>query len=102
MLPCWFRREFWQAGCNRLIRRACAFVQSQFQPTMAHDVDRPDDSNAPRHSNPVAEETSATGQRVKGAIKEELGDLSDDKEMENKGARENAAGKDRQRKNDAV
>ena len=37
-----------------------------------------------------------------GAIKEELGDLIDDKEMENKGARENAAGKNRQQKNDAV
>ena len=69
---------------------------------MAHDTDRPDDSNARRHANSLAEETSATGQRVKGAIKEELGDLVDDKEMENKGARENAAGKARQRKNDAV
>ena len=69
---------------------------------MAHDTDRLDDSNARRHTNSVAEETSATGQRVKGAIKEELGDLIDDKEMENKGARENAAGKNRQQKNDAV
>ena len=50
----------------------------------------------------VAEETSATGQRVKGAIKEAVGDAIDDEAMENKGARENAAGKDRQRKNDAV
>ncbi len=69
---------------------------------MAHDIDRPDDSNAPRHANSVAEETSATGQRVKGAIKEELGDMVDDEETEEKGARENEAGKDRQRKNDAV
>ena len=69
---------------------------------MAHDIDRPDDSTRPRHANSVAEETSATGQRVKGAIKEELGDLVDDEEMENKGARENEAGKERQRKNDAV
>ncbi|HEX7282044.1 MAG TPA: CsbD family protein [Vicinamibacterales bacterium] len=69
---------------------------------MAHDYDRPDDSNAPRHANSVAEETSATGQRIKGAIKEEVGDMIDDKAMENKGARENEAGKDRQRKNDAV
>jgi len=69
---------------------------------MAHDTDRPDDSNAPRHANSVAEEISATGQRAKGAIKEEVGDLIDDKEMEHKGARENAAGKDRQQKNDAV
>lgn len=69
---------------------------------MAHDIDRPDDSNAPRHANSVAEETSATGQRVKGAIKEEVGDMTDDKDMEDEGARENAAGKDRQEKNDAV
>ena len=69
---------------------------------MADNIDRPDDSNAPRHANSVAEETSATGQRVKGAIKEEVGDAIDDEDMEDKGARENAAGKDRQRKNDAV
>jgi uncharacterized protein YjbJ (UPF0337 family) len=70
---------------------------------MAHDIDRPDDSDNPRHAkDSVAEETSAIGQRVKGAIKEEVGDLIDDEEMENKGARENEAGKDRQKKNDAV
>ena len=70
---------------------------------MAHDIDRPDDSNEPRHAtNSVAEETSATGQRVKGAIKEAVGDAIDDEEMEEKGERENAAGIDRQRKNDAV
>jgi len=69
---------------------------------MAHNIDRPDDSPARKHGNSVAEETSATGQRVKGAIKEEVGDMIDDEAMEEKGARENAAGKDRQRKNDAV
>ena len=69
---------------------------------MAHDIDRPDDSTRQRHANSVAEETSATGQRVKGAIKEEVGDMLDDEAMEDKGARENAAGKIRQKKNDAV
>jgi uncharacterized protein YjbJ (UPF0337 family) len=69
---------------------------------MADDFDNPDDSNAPRHANSVAEETSATGQRIKGAIKEEVGDALDDEAMEDKGARENEAGKDRQRRNDAV
>jgi uncharacterized protein YjbJ (UPF0337 family) len=69
---------------------------------MAHDTDRPDDSTARKHANPVAEETSATGQRVKGAIKEEVGDMIDDEDMEDKGARENEAGKIRQKKNDAV
>jgi uncharacterized protein YjbJ (UPF0337 family) len=70
---------------------------------MGHfDHDRPDDSNAPRHDNSIAEETSATGQRIKGAIKDGVGDLTGDEAMERKGERENAAGKDRQRNNDAV
>jgi uncharacterized protein YjbJ (UPF0337 family) len=67
------------------------------------DHDRPDDSNAPRH-NPgsVAEEVSSTGQRVKGAIKNAAGELNDNERLEEKGERENAAGRDRQKKNDAV
>ena len=70
---------------------------------MANDYDRPDDSNAPRHAaDSISEETSSTGQRIKGAIKEEVGDMLDDEAMEEKGARENEAGKDRQRRNDAV
>ena len=69
---------------------------------MAHDIDRPDDSTRRRHADSIAEETSATGQRVKGKIKEEVGDLIDDEAMEDKGARENEAGKDRQRRNDGV
>jgi uncharacterized protein YjbJ (UPF0337 family) len=70
---------------------------------MAENHDRPDDSNAPRHdSNSVAEETSATGQRIKGAAKDAVGDLIDDEQMERKGERENQAGIDRQKKNDAV
>jgi uncharacterized protein YjbJ (UPF0337 family) len=67
------------------------------------DHDRPDDSNAPRHDNDsVAEETSATGQRVKGAMKDAAGNISGDEALEEKGERENQAGKDRQQKNDAV
>ena len=70
---------------------------------MGHmDHDRPDDSNARRHDNSVAEETSATGQRIKGAIKDAAGDLTNNDSLEEKGERENAAGRDRQRKNDAV
>jgi len=70
---------------------------------MGHmDHDRPDDSNARRHDNSVAEETSATGQRIKGAFKDAAGELTGDEALEDKGERENAAGKDRQRKNDAV
>ena len=45
---------------------------------MADRHDRPDDSNAPRHTpGSVNEETSALGQRVKGKIKEEVGDAID-------------------------
>ena len=69
---------------------------------MADRHDHPDDSNRPRHNPGVTEETSAAGQRFKGKVKEEVGDMIDDEAMEEKGARENAAGKNRQKKNDAV
>ena len=71
---------------------------------MGHtDHDRPDDSNAPRHKpGSVAEETSATGQRVKGAVENAAGAVSGNERLEDKGERENAAGMDRQKKNDAV
>jgi len=70
---------------------------------MADRFDRPDDSNAPRHRpNSAAEETSATGQRFKGKVKEEVGDAVDNESMEEKGRRENQAGIDRQRKNDGA
>lgn len=65
--------------------------------------DRPDDSKAPRHDrNSVAEETSATGQRVKGAIKDAAGEVTGNQSLEDKGERENQAGRDRQKRNDAV
>jgi uncharacterized protein YjbJ (UPF0337 family) len=70
---------------------------------MAQDYDRPDDSDAPRHKpGSVAEETSATGQRFKGKVKEEVGDVLDDEEMEEKGESEEEAGERRQKRNDAV
>lgn len=70
---------------------------------MGHNQDRPDDSSARRHDkNSVAEETSATGQRVKGALKNAAGELTNDQSLEDKGERENAAGKNRQKRNDAV
>ena len=66
-------------------------------------VDNPDDSNLRRHDkDSVAEEVSATGQRLKGAAKNAAGELIDDEELERKGERENAAGIDRQRKNDGA
>jgi uncharacterized protein YjbJ (UPF0337 family) len=71
---------------------------------MGHlDHDRPDDSNEPRHTpGSVREETSATGQRVKGAVENAVGAATGDDSLERKGERENAAGIDRQKKNDAV
>jgi uncharacterized protein YjbJ (UPF0337 family) len=67
------------------------------------DHDRPDDSNEARHRpDSVREETSATGQRVKGAIKDAAGAVTGNERLEDKGERENAAGRDRQKKNDAV
>ena len=66
------------------------------------DFDNPDDSNARRHDESVAEEISATGQRVKGGIKNAAGELLGDEALEEKGERESRAGEDRQRKNDAV
>jgi uncharacterized protein YjbJ (UPF0337 family) len=68
-----------------------------------NDLDRPDDSNLNRHRpDSVSEEVSAFGQRVKGKVKEEVGDMADDRGMEEKGRRENAAGRDRQRRNDGA
>ena len=66
-------------------------------------ADNPDDSSLPRHDeDSIAEETSATGQRIKGATKDAIGDLTDNESLEEKGERENAAGRARQRGNDAV
>ena len=64
--------------------------------------DNPDDSAKPRHDEGVGEEVSATGQRVKGAIKDAAGEITGDESLEEKGERENQAGRERQRKNDAV
>jgi uncharacterized protein YjbJ (UPF0337 family) len=67
------------------------------------DVDHPDDSSEPRHEqDSVQEEVSAVGQRIKGATKDAVGELTDNESLEDKGERENAAGKERQRDNDAV
>jgi uncharacterized protein YjbJ (UPF0337 family) len=66
------------------------------------DVDRPDDSNARKHDSNVAEETSAAGQRIKGKTKDIVGDLTDNESLEQKGERENQAGRDRQAKNDGI
>ena len=71
---------------------------------MGHqDDDRPDDSNEPRHKpDSLREEVSAFGQRVKGATEDMAGEVADNEELEEKGERENAAGRDRQRNNDGA
>jgi len=71
---------------------------------MGHmDHDRPDDSNAPRHEEgSVREEASAAGQRIKGATEDAVGELTGNESLEDKGERENEAGRDRQDTNDAV
>ena len=66
------------------------------------DRDNPDDSARQRHDEGIAEEASATGQRVKGAVKDAVGEMTGDELLEEKGERENAAGRERQKKNDAV
>jgi uncharacterized protein YjbJ (UPF0337 family) len=66
-------------------------------------ADNPDDSSLRRHDeDSIAEEASAAGQRIKGATKDAIGDLTDNESLEDKGERENAAGRQRQRDNDAV
>ena len=64
--------------------------------------DNPDDSAEPRHDEGIGEETSAMGQRITGSTKDIVGELTGDESLEEKGERENEAGRERQRNNDAV
>ncbi|MDQ3488636.1 MAG: CsbD family protein [Acidobacteriota bacterium] len=59
---------------------------------MADDFSRRDDS--------LKEETSATGERVKGASKDALGSVTGNRRLEREGELENAAGRARQANND--
>ena len=60
-------------------------------------------SGEPRHTpDSVREEVSATGQRIKGATEKVAGAATGNDRLEDKGESENAEGKERQRKNDAV
>jgi uncharacterized protein YjbJ (UPF0337 family) len=61
---------------------------------MVNDNKRPDGS--------VAEEASAFGQRVKGAVKDGAGAVTGNESLEREGERENAEGRTRQAQNDAV
>lgn len=66
------------------------------------DRDNPDDSARPRHDEGLGEEVSAFGQRVKGRTKDIAGEITGDESLEEKGERENQAGRERQRKNDGI
>ena len=59
---------------------------------MANDNKRPDGS--------VAEEASAFGQRVKGAVKDGAGAVTGNESLEREGERQNAEGQERQRRNE--
>ena len=61
---------------------------------MANDIRRADGS--------VAEEASAVGQRVKGAVKDGVGAATGNQSLERDGERENAEGRARQAENDAI
>src|SRR5688572_30186225 len=97
-------RSGWQRCCSRRCREPyIEYGASPQEGSMGHqDTDRPDDSKQRHPDGSIREETSATGQRVKGAIKDAAGDMTDNEGLEDKGERENQAGKDRQKKNDAV
>jgi uncharacterized protein YjbJ (UPF0337 family) len=53
-----------------------------------------------KRDNPVGEEISAMGQRIKGAAKDAMGDVANDRSVEREGERENASGRARQAAND--
>lgn len=55
-----------------------------------------------KNDDTVAEEVSAFGQRVKGAAKDAVGDMADDRGLEREGERENAQGRARQASNDVM
>ena len=61
---------------------------------LANDIKRADGS--------VAEEASAFGQRVKGAVKDATGAATGNESLERDGERENAEGRTRQAQNDAI
>ena len=66
------------------------------------EQDHPDDSKVPAHDKGIGEEISATGTRIKGAAKDMAGEMTGDEALEDKGERENEAGRERQKNNDAV
>ena len=55
-----------------------------------------------KKADSVAEETSAFGQRVKGAVKDATGAMTGNERLEREGERENAEGRRRQAANDVM
>ncbi len=60
------------------------------------------DNEKTRPDGSVAEEVSAFGQRVKGAVKDGVGATTGNRSLEREGERENAEGRKRQAQNDAI
>ena len=50
----------------------------------------------------VGEEVSAVGQRIKGAAKDLAGNITNDRELEREGERDNAIGRSRQANNNVM
>jgi uncharacterized protein YjbJ (UPF0337 family) len=65
-------------------------------------LDTPVSSVTATPPNSIREETAATGQRMKGAIKDTVGAVTGNERLEREGERENAQGRMRQAENDAV
>lgn len=55
-----------------------------------------------KQDDTVREEISAVGQRLKGAVKDVVGDVADDRGLEREGERENAEGRARQATNNVM
>jgi uncharacterized protein YjbJ (UPF0337 family) len=68
--------------------------KNQIEVIMANDKTRSDGS--------LSEEASAFGQRVKGAVKDGASAVTGNEALDREGERENAEGRDRQRRNDVL
>jgi uncharacterized protein YjbJ (UPF0337 family) len=75
------------------------FEETDGVPNRTVDKNRPSDVRNSAAGS-LAEETAATGERVKGRVKDVVGDITDNKRLEREGERENAEGRARQARND--
>src|SRR5687767_11989502 len=89
-----------KASCRHGISRRPPYLPSDGCLTFLkkrHSVD-----NNKKSDDTVGEEISAFGQRVKGAAKDAVGDVVDDRGLEREGERENAMGRARQASNNVM